>query len=176
MRTDRMGGIAFTVAVFALACGGDPEPPKLTVVIVVDQMRADYMDRFADGFTGFSDAHQDHARTETAAGHATLATGVFPSRHGIVGNSFYNRSAEARQYSVGDSTSPIVGFADDAGRSPANLLTTTIGDWLVDASPDSKRYSIAIKDRSTTEPRTQPGWRHSTTPGTQPRTSGRSGR
>lgn len=159
MRTGRPGGIAFTVAVFALACGGDPEPPKLTVVIVVDQMRADYMDRFADGFTGglgwlarsgarFTDAHQDHARTETAAGHATLVTGVFPSRHGIVGNSFYNRLAEARQYSVGDSTSPIVGFADDAGMSPANLLTTTIGDWLKDVRPASKRYSVAIKNRS----------------------------
>jgi predicted AlkP superfamily pyrophosphatase or phosphodiesterase len=159
MRRSRPGGIVLTVAVCALACGGEREPPRLTVVVVVDQMRADYMDRFADGFTGglgwlansgarFTDAHQDHARTETAVGHATLATGVFPSRHGIVGNSFYNRLAESRQYSVGDSTSPIVGFADDAGMSPANLLTTTIGDWLKEVSPASKTHSIAIKDRS----------------------------
>ncbi len=170
MRTGGLGSITLIVTALALGCGGGTRnaqttpqpraaPPRLAVVLVVDQMRADYLDRFADQFTGglnwlrsegarFSNAHQDHARTETAPGHATLSTGLFPSHHGIVGNSFYQRSTQTREYSAGDSTSPLIGFPDEAGRSPAPLLTTTIGDWLKEVSPASKTYSVAIKDRS----------------------------
>lgn len=68
---------------------------------MVDQMRADYLDRFAPLFAPdgglerirtralrFPDARHRHATTATAPGHATLATGVDPARHGIVNNSF----------------------------------------------------------------------------------------
>lgn len=75
------------------------ESPKLAVVVVVDQMRADHLSRFAglykDGFKRlldkgavFTNAHHDHAYTLTGPGHATIATGSNPSRHGIVTNSW----------------------------------------------------------------------------------------
>ncbi|MDQ3673737.1 MAG: alkaline phosphatase family protein, partial [Gemmatimonadota bacterium] len=58
-------------------------PPSLVVLITVDQLRGDYLDRFASQLKGgfgrlarggawFTNAHHDHAITETAPGHATL--------------------------------------------------------------------------------------------------------
>ena len=57
--------------------------PTLVVLITVDQLRNDYLERFAGQLSGglgrlsrsgawFTNAHHDHAITETAPGHATL--------------------------------------------------------------------------------------------------------
>jgi len=109
-------------------------PPKLAVVIVVDQMRADYLSRFAglykSGFKRllnkgavFTNAHYDYANTETGPGHATISTGSHPSRHGIVANAWFDR-IEKRQGAFGygqDSRYPLVGYPDEApeaGRAP----------------------------------------------------------
>ncbi|MEJ2206989.1 MAG: alkaline phosphatase family protein, partial [Gemmatimonadota bacterium] len=70
-----------------------PEPPSLVVMIAVDQLRGDLLERYAPAFSGgfkrlleqgyrFTNASHAHSKTHTAAGHATLATGVYPSRHG----------------------------------------------------------------------------------------------
>lgn len=133
--------------------------PALVVVLVVDQMRADYLDRFRSQFEGglawllekgtvFGDAHHDHATTSTAPGHATLATGVFPGRHGIVGNNFYDRRARRSVYSFADSASEILGYPQAAGRSPANLLRDGLADWIRAESPASRIFAVAIKDRA----------------------------
>ncbi len=101
--------------IFLASCGTPIDPPRLVIVIAVDQMRADYLDRFAEHSEGgfrrlrehgavFTDAHQDHAFTQTAPGHATIATGVFPSRHGVVANEFYDRPG--RQVAGAGSTPP----------------------------------------------------------------------
>ena len=134
------------------------EPPPLVVFISVDQMRADYLDRFGDLFQGglrrlltegaqFSEVYHAHSMTETAPGHATLATGVHPSRSGIVANEWWDRSSGQRSYAAEDSEATIVGVPGLPGRSPANLLRSTVGDWLKDSSSDSKVFSVAIKDR-----------------------------
>jgi predicted AlkP superfamily pyrophosphatase or phosphodiesterase len=133
-------------------------PPKLVVVVTVDQMRAEMLERFAPHFSGgfarllrgaiFTDGHHDHAATVTATGHATIGTGVFPSKHGIVGNEYYDRIAQQPMYCAGDSTASILGYEGAPGRSPRNLLRPTLGDWLKSASPESKVYGLAIKDRS----------------------------
>src|ERR1041385_311865 len=76
-----------------------PEPaqapaPKLVVLITIDQMRADYLDKWSKQYTGglarftkngavFANAFQDHANTETAPGHSTLLSGREPYRNGI---------------------------------------------------------------------------------------------
>lgn len=133
--------------------------PKLVVVLVVDQMRADYLVRFAGLFTGgfrrlstqgavFPDAHQDHAATVTAVGHATLSTGAFPRNHGISGNDWYDRAAQAKIASTSDTSHPVLTRTDLGGRSPRNLMRTALGDWLKAQSPRSKVFSIAFKDRS----------------------------
>jgi len=135
-----------------------PDPPALVVVVSVDQMRADYLSRFAHRFEGglarltaegvnYREARHDHAFTATAAGHATLVTGVHPSRHGVVANEWWDRDAEQRVYAVADSLSPILGAPELAGRSPRPMVTTAVGDWLKDESPDSRVVSIAMKDR-----------------------------
>ena len=135
------------------------DPPRLLVVLVVDQMRADYLDRFGAQFTGgfarllesgaiFTEAHHDHAATLTAVGHATISTGVYPSRHGIVGNDFFERTEDRDVYNSLDESAPILGYPDAPGRSPRRLRREGLGDWLKRASPASKVYSVAIKDRA----------------------------
>jgi predicted AlkP superfamily pyrophosphatase or phosphodiesterase len=142
-----------------LACRPPLEGPRLVVVISVDQMRADYVERFDDRFTGgfarllrdgavFGDAHQDHAMTSTAPGHATIATGAFPSRHGFIQNDWYDRNTAQWVYSVDDPTAAIIGNPEAPGRSPVNLSTNTLGDWLKRRSRGSKVFSVAIKDRA----------------------------
>ena len=79
-----------------------PQRPKLVVVMVIDQCRADFLDRFRDRFgpggfnrlmregAYFSECFYPYAVTETGPGHATLATGTTPDRHGIAANDWYD--------------------------------------------------------------------------------------
>jgi predicted AlkP superfamily pyrophosphatase or phosphodiesterase len=82
-----------------------PEKPRLVVVIVVDQMRADYVDKFRGQWNGglkrlaeegawFRTAAYPYASTETCVGHATISTGAFPANHGIVANTWWDREAQ----------------------------------------------------------------------------------
>ncbi len=124
--------------------------PRLVLVIVVDQMRGDYLERFApllnhglarllrEGIV-FTDTHHFHAATETAPGHATLATGAFPKRHGIVGNSWFDRERGSDVYCCGD---------PDHGVSPRNMLVPALGDLLKAAYPQAKVYAASAKDRA----------------------------
>lgn len=136
-------------------------PPKLAVVIIVDQMRADHLTRFAgvykDGLARFynegiifNDAHQDHSYTVTGAGHATISSGCYPAKNGVVGNNWYERSVGREIYCVEDTTSPLLDYPDlpvDKGRSPVTLQVPALGDWLKAANPESKVISVARKDR-----------------------------
>lgn len=133
--------------------------PKLAVVIVVDQMRPDFLTRFNAYYTGgfrrlidhglvFDSATHDHSATETGPGHATIGTGRTPAHNGIVGNDWYDRKLKQTLYCVEDSTSPILGSSEKGGISPANLLVDGMGDWLKRTYPTSKVYSLSVKDRS----------------------------
>lgn len=136
-------------------------PPKLAVVIVVDQMRADHLTRFAgvyqDGLARlynegiiFNDAHQDHSYTVTGAGHATIISGCYPAKNGVVGNNWYERIVGREIYCVEDTTSPLLDYPDlpvEKGRSPVTLQVPALGDWLKAANPASKVISAARKDR-----------------------------
>lgn len=110
--------------------------PKLVIVIVVDQMRFDHFSRFSSVYKHglarllresafFTNAHQDHARTMTAVGHATIATGAFPSRHGVVGNNWYDRTENNYVYCCEDTSYGILGYPNleaKKGRSPKRML------------------------------------------------------
>lgn len=140
------------------------EPPRLVVMLVVDQLRPDLLDRYQGVWQGglarlleegyrFTQASHAHARTSTAPGHATLATGVFPSRHGVIANGWQQRvGVEWRAtYAVADPASPILGFENEAaleGRSPATMLRDALPDWLHAASAGSRIVSISKKDRA----------------------------
>jgi len=79
-----------------------PTKPKLVVLLVVDQMRADYIEKFLPQWTGglkrlveegawFRDAAYPYAATETCVGHSTISTGAFPATHGMVANAWWDR-------------------------------------------------------------------------------------
>jgi len=133
--------------------------PKLVVVLSVDQMRPDYLSRFGPLLTEsfvrlmqegtlFTEAYHDHGITSTAPGHATISTGVFPRRNGIVSNDWWDRESHRAVYAVEDPSVEILGSPESPGRSPVSLLRETVGDWLKQQSPDSKVFSVALKDRA----------------------------
>lgn len=139
---------------------GSMPTPRLVILLSVDQMRASYLDRYASLYTGglkrlrengmvFENAHHEHGLTLTAPGHATLSTGCYPQRHGIIANDFFNRTTKKMQYAVEDPKVRMVGV-DESGpsHSPVSLMVPAIGDWLKKDSRQSKVYAVAFKDRS----------------------------
>jgi predicted AlkP superfamily pyrophosphatase or phosphodiesterase len=121
--------------------------PTLIVFITVDQMRADYFERFLPQLTGglgrlyhggavYMDAHQDHAITETAPGHSVTMSGRFPAHTGIVANAL----------GVGDPQAPMVG-GGGPGASPFRFRGSTLIDWLRVKDPRSRALSVSRKDR-----------------------------
>jgi len=142
-------------------------PPKLVVLISIDQFRGDYIERYhryflparngntLGGFrflmeTGahFRNAMHNHIPTATGPGHATLMSGSEPAFDGIVGNDWFNRKTGKSEYCVDDSTVKSVGGT--AGpMSPRNLQVSTVGDELKMATNGrSKVVGVAIKDRA----------------------------
>ncbi len=153
--------LGWTLAGATCAAQTVDEGPRLVVMISVDQLRADLVERYAPAFTGgfgrlldsgfrFSEASHAHANTETAVGHATLSTGVFPSRSGIVANnwSFMANGSWEDMYAVEDPDARIVGMPDAPGRSPRNLLRGGLADWVLAADPEARVASISLKDRA----------------------------
>ncbi|MGQ0703908.1 MAG: alkaline phosphatase family protein, partial [Gemmatimonadales bacterium] len=121
--------------------------PTLVVLLTVDQLREDYLERWKGQFTGgfrllldsgavFTNAHQDHAVTETAPGHATLLSGRFPRSTGITRNAA----------GVQDLNAPLIGVAG-TGASPMRFRGTTLVDWLAAADARTRALSVSVKDR-----------------------------
>ncbi len=135
--------------------------PKLLVGIVVDQMRADYIDRYWSKWTagGFkrlvnegylcSNTHYNYVPTYTGPGHASIFTGTTPAVHGIVSNTWYSRADKRFVYCAEDRNEKTIGSPSKAGMmSPRNLQSTTLADELRMASQmHSKSIGIALKDR-----------------------------
>lgn len=140
--------------------------PKLVVGIVVDQMRQEYLYRYAakfgnDGFKrlmkdGFmlKNAHYNYSPTVTGPGHASIYTGSTPSIHGIIGNEFYDKESKKMVNCVGDPSVKPVGNLAGAGLvSPWRMLTTTITDQLkIFTQKKAKVIGISIKDRGAVLP------------------------
>ena len=121
--------------------------PTLVVFITVDQMRADYFERFKtqlsgglkrlyDGGAFFTQGFQDHGITETAPGHASTMSGRFPVHTGIVMNSQGVNTREA----------PLIN-APELGASPFRFQGTTLTDWMRAADPAMRFLSVSRKDR-----------------------------
>jgi hypothetical protein len=134
------------------------EHPKLIVVVIVDQMRADYLERFSAQETGglhffnsrganFLNANYEHMPTETCLGHSVLLAGRNPARTGIVANEWYDRETGRMTYCVEDASSPLIGESGEAV-SPKNLLGDNFADWLQSSYPGARIISISLKDRA----------------------------
>ena len=132
--------------------------PKLMVILVIDQFRGDYLDRYKASFETpngfnlflkkgayFGSCYFDYANTKTAPGHSTIGTGAYTDGHGIGLNEWWDlsRSTDHAVSSVEDERYRLVGTFDDlpvppapaldpkaprVGSSPLNLRATTIGD------------------------------------------------
>jgi hypothetical protein len=168
--------VAYSTSSIDQAFGQVSDPPQLILQITVDQLRGDLLTRYYDrlgkgGFrylmdegTWYTNAHHAHANTETIVGHATLATGAYPSRHGMVGNVWFDRAEGRLIYNIEDSRYPIVGSKEmvdreteidptqaisrSDGRSPAAILASTFSDELaMFYGGQSKIFGVSVKDR-----------------------------
>jgi len=180
------GALAIAALLSAIPAGRafaqEAPRPALVVVVAVDQMRGDFVDRFRphygeegigrmlrEGFN-YSNCHYEHAATMTGAGHATMMTGSYGHRNGIVANDWWQvdqwremycaEDVDARtvtnegvQAGDGETWPPQPGLPAAAGkatsRSPRNLKSETVGDMLEAATAGrAKTVSISWKDRS----------------------------
>jgi predicted AlkP superfamily pyrophosphatase or phosphodiesterase len=147
LRVDAPGGIA---------------PPKLVLVVVIDGLPQEQLlksydllvpngfRRLMDSGAWFSDAHQAHAFTVTAVGHAAILSGAYPYQTGIIGNDWrsrdgkyiYNTADAAHKYLDGTPST------EDDGVSPKNLQVSLLGDELRYATNnDGRIFSVSGKDR-----------------------------
>jgi predicted AlkP superfamily pyrophosphatase or phosphodiesterase len=121
--------------------------PRLVVFLTIDQLRSDYLDRWAGQLRGglgrlsqqgafFPNAFQDHAITETAPGHASTMSGRFPRSTGILRNAA----------GVEDPQAPLL-TSRDPGASPYRFRGSTLIDWMRSRDPRSRALSISRKDR-----------------------------
>lgn len=139
-----------------------PAPrPRLVVLVVIDglperqvsgyrgQFGPDGFNRFLVRGASFASARYAHAFTVTAAGHATILTGAYPHRSGIIGNEWRDLATGAPVYCTGDAAYSYIGqeTAPLAGTSPRNLVAQSLGDVLREADARSKVIAVSGKDR-----------------------------
>ncbi len=153
-----------------------PSKPRLVLQITVDALRGDLPRRYAHvlGNGGFrylmeqgivyTNAHYQHANTETIVGHVSLATGSVPAAHGMVANVWFDREQGRLTYNIEDARyrlltagadvdqkteiDPTQKMAKVDGRSPAAILSSTFSDELaVHFAGKSKIFAVSVKDR-----------------------------
>jgi predicted AlkP superfamily pyrophosphatase or phosphodiesterase len=133
-----------------------PEKPRLVIGIVVSQMRYDYLFRYWDKFSddGFrkligqgtfcKNVRYRNLFTLSSSGHATIATGAYPSFHGIVADEWYDRVKNRNVNCALDENYKAVGGSYESGRfAPLRLITSTIGDEMHLTQPASRVVSIS---------------------------------
>jgi len=145
--------LAARCSLFAVRCSL-LAAPSLIVVVSFDQMRGDFAARFAPFYQSkkgggfgrlqregldYKQCYYRHASNITGPGHASLLTGCYPAKTGIVGNDFCDGASLTCGYCVRD---------DSTTFSARNLKVPTLSDALRVRSPKSKTVSIALKDRA----------------------------
>lgn len=147
------------------------QPPKLVVVVVIDQLRSDQLPRWSKSFLPargksgtpggfrylmeegayFPLAQFQHLQGLTAVGHATIMTGAYPYQHQIILNEWIDRETGEVIQAPSDDRFPIVGDAKGytvKGISPKNVGGTTFVDELKNSGYQSKAVAISLKERS----------------------------
>jgi predicted AlkP superfamily pyrophosphatase or phosphodiesterase len=161
------------LTLFALVCGWPTfaarpafaDPPRLVVILAVDQMRADYVDRYGVQWTRglrrlvddgalFTQAAYPYFTTVTCAGHATIGTGAFPMTHGQIQNTWFDRGTEKDVACTDDASVKPVSYGAEApagtiGNSAARMLAPTFADELRGQATHAPRIvSLSMKPRS----------------------------
>jgi hypothetical protein len=121
----------------AVAVSGQA-PPRLLVLVVVDQLRADYLTRFdahwragfrtlLDEGAVFENTAYPYLNTVTCAGHATIGTGTFPSTHGMTGNAWWDRDHERSVACTADPDARTIVLAPPEVQEAASPSSDTSG-------------------------------------------------
>lgn len=140
-----------------------PTKPKLVVLLVVDQMRGDYVDKFKGQWTGglkrliqegawFREAAYPYAATETCVGHATISTGALPATHGMVANTWWDRESQKMVTCTADpkvSNTAYAGGSAKGGDSAWRMRVPAFSDELRFQSGGATRVvTFSLKARA----------------------------
>jgi len=135
--------------------------PRLVVMLIVDQMRADYLQTFARHWQGgfrtllneglvFDNARYPYLNTLTCAGHSTLGTGALPHTHGMVANTWWDRTSRRLVGCTNDPDATDISYGRPApiGNSGKPILVPTLADELRAQKPGARVVSLSLKARS----------------------------
>lgn len=153
-----------------------PDKPrvKLAVLVVFDQMRGDYLEKWRSLFghggfarlqsegAWFTNCYYPYGTTTTGPGHASMLTGTCGDRNGIINNSWLEGGsvvycAGSTRYELVPPAPPVApdpkapkdakAKPKDIG-NPDRLLAETVADVLRASHPTSKVFGLSLKDRS----------------------------
>jgi predicted AlkP superfamily pyrophosphatase or phosphodiesterase len=135
--------------------------PKLVVLLVADQFRADNLTRigplFGEGGLrkiiqkgAIANGRYGQQNTYTGPGHALIATGSYGYINGITQNKFWNRLTQKSESMLYDASSRVLNEKDmtaEDDTSPRNLVGSSMFDELKLASRNSRVVAVALKAR-----------------------------
>jgi predicted AlkP superfamily pyrophosphatase or phosphodiesterase len=146
----------------------DARKPKLVVILVVDQMRGDYIDKFQHQWTGglrrlinqgawFREAAYPYGATETCVGHSTISTGAFPASHGMIGNEWWDREqqkdvtctadASVKNIAYEGATAPAATPAASATAATPNAAGDSAAKMLIPAFAEELKFQSGAGTR-----------------------------
>ena len=130
--------------------------PKLIVEIIVGQFRESYINKYSENLSpngllqfvnngaSFSEAQYDFMQTITPATLSTFTTGTNPSSHGVVTEHWIDYVNNSTISLIDDKRVHGLDCDEGVGQfSPINLTVPTLGDMLINDSPESQVVSIA---------------------------------
>jgi predicted AlkP superfamily pyrophosphatase or phosphodiesterase len=134
--------------------------PKLVVLVVVDQMRGDYLEWYGANFTSgfrrltkdgawFTQAAYPYLNTVTCPGHSTIGTGTFPYRHGMILNNWFDRATGKSPYCTDDPEATEISYnqlSPVQGDSAKRLMTPALGEQIL--ARGGRSVALSLKPRS----------------------------
>ena len=133
--------------------------PKLVVILVADQMRADYLERYSGKFTGglrrlmekgawFQRAAYPYLNTITCAGHSTIGTGTFPYQHGMFLNTWFDRKTGKTTECTDDAKEQEINYSGltGPGDSGRRIRKPTLADTI--RAQHGRVVTMSMKARS----------------------------
>ena len=141
-------------------CAQGATPPKLVVIVVVDQMRIDYLQWYASNYSAglarlirdgawFTEAAYPYLNTVTCPGHSTIGTGSFPYRHGMILNNWFDPQTGKTPYCTDDPTVSEISYnhlPPVQGDSGKLLQVPAIGEQIMNRG--GRSVALSLKPRS----------------------------
>lgn len=139
-----------------------PEPVRLVVMVSVDQMTPEQLERLAPWLHGglgrfahsgrvFPRSALRYGDTETGPGHAAYGTGCLPRTNGIISNDWFAPDSRDSAYCFGDRDARALtnaGVGEARASSPRNLRRDGAADRFEANSREALTLGISSKDRS----------------------------